>query len=223
MNKEENVVIAQNDYIKTFQDIEIYYRDSLRSHFNRCIISGTILYEFRYSHTGSNGEEFFQNVVVVKNVDGRKNYIPIIVPEHLALKYDCFMVGKYVRIGGQFRSFKNDQHLQLFLFANEIELFKFPKDEDFNSIFLKGTIQKYLNRFTLQYGVTNIDLILKVSRNYNKEDYIPCTMSAPSASVFNYLKLGTEIVVEGWIRSRLIKNSAKRNVYEIVMSEVKLS
>ena len=119
LDRRENNVIARQE--------EICERGRIFGEFNKAWISGIIEKNFELSHENS-WEKFYKTKVCVKRLSGTEDSIPIVVSEILITDlFDKTLKGKYIEAGGQFRSRKiegedNRKHLELFLFAKDINI-----------------------------------------------------------------------------------------------------
>lgn len=178
---------------------------------NKAWISGFIEEDFEYSHE-SFGERFYKTRVRVTRNSGTEDFVPIVVSDWRVTNIsEIKLKGKYVEIGGQFRSDKRmgedgKKHLYLCLFVTDISVCedgKEPKETtDENSIYLDGYICKTpVFRITpLEKEIT--DLLVAVHRNYPKTDFIPCIAWGESARFASQLKVGDRIKLFGRIQSR---------------------
>ncbi len=191
--------------------------------FNKAILIGTIG-ELKLSHVYS-GEKFYRTKVNVKRLSGRQDIIPIIVPEKIIKQEMLYKIaGKWVVVFGQYRSHnkadeKGSSHLELFLFAKNIEIYEDKKkaieyvkellrDCDYagtitnNLVFFDGYLckQPQFRKTPLETKIS--DFILAVNRSCGKSDYIPCIAWDEVAMWIKKLKVGTNLRLYGRMQSR---------------------
>lgn len=128
---------------------------------NRVVLSGTISGEPEYSHK-TEWETFHQMMLAVTRLSGTVDEIPVLLSEHLI--QDGIQAGAYVRVTGTYRSRNNDGHLELFVFADAVELTE-PQEEDQNEVELHGFLcRKPIHRET-PFGRKITDLLIAVNRD----------------------------------------------------------
>ena len=137
-------------------------------------IEGVVIAKPQFSHEVY-GEKFFDVKVASVRKSGAMDVIPTCISERLIT--DMYgLVGKRVRVNGNFRSFNKRENgtskLILQLFVQEIS---FPEiAHDVNDIVLDGYICKESVFRVTPQGREITDLLLAVNRQYGKSDYIPC-------------------------------------------------
>ena len=179
---------------------------------NKAWISGFIEEDFEYSHE-SFGERFYKTRVRVTRNSGTEDLVPIVVSDWRVTNIsEIKLKGKYVEVGGQFRSDKrrgkdSKKHLYLYLFVTDISVCEDGKEleetmDENNLIYLDGYICKLpVFRITpLDREIT--DLLVAVHRNYSKTDFIPCIAWGERARFASQLKVGDRIKLIGRIQSR---------------------
>ena len=201
--RRENNVIARQE--------EISGNEKLFSEFNKVWVSGTIEEEFEFSHEVL-WEKFYRTRVIVTRFSGTDDFVPIIVTDLLMANiFKKTLKGKYVEVGGQFRSFNKmgedgRKHLDLYLFVTAINICDNEEEleeiTNANLIFLDGYICKNPVYRKTPLGRKITDLIIAVNRSYNKSDYIPCIAWGRYALYASKLKVGDRINLYGRIQSR---------------------
>lgn len=183
---------------------------------NRVTIAGVVKSKFILDHNYYS-ERFYQFMLGVKRTSGTVDNLPVIVSERL-IDISKDMTGQYVSITGEFRSFNLHDNgkvrLLLYVFPQKIELLN--KSEDINDILIQATICKEPVLRETPYGRVITDVLLAVSREYKKYDYIPAIAWGRNAIYLSNLQAGIEIRAVGRVQSRLYnKNGSVKTAYEL--------
>ena len=196
---------------------------------NQVTIVGKIVSDFQYSHEVY-GEGFYMVEISVRRLSDFVDYIPVMVSERLINVNESY-IGKYVFVGGQFRSFNRHEEkknrLVLSVYAREIELWEDGSEEEAgNQIFLDGYIcnESVYRKTTLGRDIA--DLLVAVNRSYGKSDYIPCICWGRNARFAAGFEVGTHVQIWGRIQSRdYVKKLSEtqveqRTAYEVSVSKI---
>lgn len=220
--RDNNVIIRQ----------EAIFDKNIFGEFNKVWVSGIIEEEFEYSHEIW-WEKFYKTRVRVARLSGTEDFVPIIVSDLMMTSIlDGSLKGKYVEVGGQFRSHSKlgedgRKHLELFLFVTDINVYE--SEEEFedatnaNLIYLDGYICKPPVFRTTPFGRQITDLMIAVNRTFNKCDFIPCITWGRIARYASGLEVGNRIKLYGRVQSREYfkrfspesEEGETRTVYEI--------
>ena len=197
---------------------------------NVVAITGRIASELEFNHE-TFGERFFMAYVSIERTSGVEDIIPVVVSERL-VDVSQNLVGEYVEIHGQYRSYNlrkdTGNHLILYVFAMEIEILSVDIDSPNNTIFLDGYICKPPVYRKTPLGREIADLLIAVNRPYGKSDYIPCICWGRNARYVGGLKVGEHIEVHGRIQSRVYAkrlpdgSSEERTAYEVSVSTLEV-
>ena len=196
---------------------------------NQVTIVGKIVSDFQYSHEVY-GEGFYMVEISVRRLSDFVDYIPVMVSERLINVNESY-IGKYVFVGGQFRSFNRHEEkknrLVLSVFARELELLEDGSEaESGNQIFLDGYICKESVYRKTPLGREIADLLVAVNRSYGKSDYIPCICWGRNARFAAGFEVGTHVQIWGRIQSRdYVKKLSEtqveqRTAYEVSVSKI---
>lgn len=187
---------------------------------NDVVISGEIISNFEFSHK-IYGEGFYIAYLASSRYSAEKDVIPIMVSERM-VDVQADWIGRFVRIGGQFRShnkYENEKsRLLLSVFVREFE--EGGGEEDFsfldhrNEIFLDGYICKEPTYRTTPLGREIADVLLAVNRPYYKSDYIPCIFWGRNAVYASNLEVRTRMKIRGRIQSREYQKKIADGEYE---------
>lgn len=171
---------------------------------NHVIISGKVCGKLLFSHTAF-GENFYSVTILVKRLRGYEDRVPVIASDRFleALK-GCR--GQFVRIHGELHTYNRSggerRHLDLFVFAHEVELLGSEFCLSENRIHLNGHVcKKPVYRIT-PLGREIADLLVAVNRPYGKSDYIPCVCWGKNAKYAAGFGLGMNVDMCGRIQSR---------------------
>lgn len=181
------------------------------SDFNKVWISGFIEEEFEISYERL-WEKFYKTRVRVARLSGTEDYVPIIVSDLLLTNIlGNRLKGSYVEVGGQFRSYNRKgqdgrRHLILYLYVTAISVYKNEEEleeaTNANLIYLDGHICKPPVFRETPLGREITDLMVAVSRNYKKADFIPCIAWGKVAHYASELQVGDRIKLFGRVQSR---------------------
>lgn len=183
---------------------------------NEVYVTGWIEEELEYSHEIS-GEIFYKTKMKVARKSGTNDELLLVIPMRTLRKSSNMdLSGKYVKVSGEIRSYDTvssdgKMHLEIFVFVKYIQrCMKEEVAEDYNYIYLEGNIcRKPIFRFTPMRRQI-CDILLKVSRRYNKISYIPCIAWGVDAYNLSQLQAGSRIKFMGRIQSR---QYTKRNPF----------
>lgn len=192
---------------------------------NQIVVTGKIVKNFQFCDEVYT-EKFSIAIVAMERLSGTIDYIPIKVSERL-VDVDVDHIGKNVYVKGQLRSFNEQGHLKLFVFAKEFEFVQETRDgTNNNQIFLDGYICKEPIYRKTPLGREIADLLIAVNRSYGKSDYIPCICWGRDAKYASTLEVGTRIRLAGRMQSREYtkkmpeSGAEKRTAYEVSVSRV---
>lgn len=182
-------------------------------------ITGKAVSEYTFSHQ-IYGESFYSLGIEVTRLSNSVDVIPIIISERL-VDIKEKILGKYVIIKGQFRSYNkhenNKSRLILSVFTREIEFLDENFSKNPNTIFIDGYICKPPVYRTTPFGREITDLLIAVNRPYNKSDYIPAIAWGRNAKYAEKFNVGERMKVWGRIQSR---NYQKKQVDGTALNKV---
>ncbi len=168
---------------------------------NSAILCGILDDAPRFSHE-SRGERFFTFPLQTYRLSGAADTINVLARESL-LSVAEITEGARIKVSGELRSFNNKRgegaKLIITVFAREVLI---CDDEDKNSIELSGTICKPPNQRVTPMGREICDLMLAVSRNYGRSDYLPCICWGSQAKKAALWDVGDSVKLSGRIQSR---------------------
>jgi single-stranded DNA-binding protein len=168
-------------------------------------ISGKIVLEPKFSHE-IYGEGFYNFSIEISRLSKSEDKIIVTVSERL-IPIKELVIGKFVYVEGQFRSYNNysgeGSKLLLTVFAREVSFIEGDEqNKNQNQIFLNGYICKKPVYRTTPFGREIADILVAVNRHYNKSDYIPCITWGRNARFSSNLHVGDNIKIWGRIQSR---------------------
>lgn len=181
---------------------------------NEITVVGAVNSEITYSHDVA-GEEFYTFKVGVRRESGIVDTLPIIISKDMC---NGISVGKCLAVKGKYKSYnlKTDTKSKLLLnvSANQVELIDTPAN--INDVFLEGVICKLPLIRETPKGRKIGELLLAVSREQNKTDYIPCIVWENNIKYINNLVAGDTIRVAGRVQSReYTKDGKTYTAYEV--------
>ena len=179
-------------------------------------LCGAVLSELKFSHK-TYGEIFYTFVLGIERRSGYIDEINIMVSERLIFD-NTPRPGDYVEIKGQVRTYnelsEGRNKLNVVVFAKEIYMSEnFGYNE--NYVYLEGFLCKEPLKRTSPLGREICDLMLAVTRMYNKSDYIPCIAWGRNAGYAESLGVGTKLSVEGRIQSREYRKKLEDGTSEV--------
>lgn len=197
---------------------------------NKAEIIGEVASEPEFSHE-IYGEKFYLFIMDIPRLSGISDRIKVLVSKRL-LTDDAVIVGKRIKVSGQFRSYNSCENgvtrLVLTLFAHEIcDAYDF--EENPNTIYLNGYICKEPIYRTTPFGREITDILLAVNRTYNKSDYIPVIAWGRNARFCRKLAVGDNIKIWGRIQSREYRKKLSeeefitKTAYEISVSRLEVA
>ena len=203
---------------------------------NHLVLVGKIISEKTYSHE-IYGEKFYIFNLEVIRLSSTTDIIPITISERLLTDLEI-VIGKEVRVEGQFRSYNSYENernrLILTVFAKEIKEIvnqedeEKQKDEVTNEVTLIGYVCKKPIYRQTPFGREIADVLLAVNRAYNKSDYIPCIAWGRNARFCQNMEVGTEVKIVGRVQSRTYEKkyedgtSETRVAYEVSIASMEV-
>ena len=204
---------------------------------NKLSLIGKITEEKKISHE-IYGEKFYSFGISVPRLSGNADLIPITISERL-FKEDELVIGKNIKVEGQFRSYNSYEQeknrLILTVFAKDIEIIdedidnvEIDKEMKTNEVTLVGYICKKPIYRQTPFGREIADVLLAVNRAYNKSDYIPCITWGRNARFCSGMEVGTEVKISGRIQSRKYEKQHEdgttetRIAYEVSVANLEL-
>ena len=168
---------------------------------NKVYVYGEIVSEAVFSHEVY-GEGFYEFFVKVMRLSGQADILPVTVSERIMT--EDMKVGGHICALGQFRSYNKleggKSRLMLTVFIRE--LLEEPPAKNPNSIVLSGYICKPPVYRTTPFNREIADLLIAVTRSYNKSDYIPAIAWGRNARFVRNLQVGDRVALSGRIQSR---------------------
>ena len=193
---------------------------------NRAEVMGRVLDEPSFSHE-IYGEKFYIFTLSVPRLSGISDDVKVMISERL-MQEVTIKPGVQVEIDGQFRSYNSyengDNRLVLTVFAKDVRYWEEQEEKNPNSLYLNGFICKEPVYRTTPFGREITDLLLAVSRSYNKSDYIPVIAWGRNARFCKSINVGDNIKIWGRIQSRIYqKHISEDEVIEKTAYEVSVS
>lgn len=188
---------------------------------NHAILQGVVIDEPVFSHK-VHGIEFFRFSLCVLRLSGQEDILNILVPAPL-LELCPIESNMHVEVTGEIRSFNNrsgvGNRLLITLFAKTLIQIE---DGYCNQVYLSGVICKppILRRTPL--GRDICDILLAVNRKYRRADYLPCISWGSLAVYCAQLKVGSPIIIEGRLQSRLYLKNVNDQSVEYTAFEISI-
>ncbi len=208
-------------------------REKEQHKLNRVSMVGKVDKEFDFSHE-SFGEGFYKTTILVDRLNDTKDRIPLMVSDRL-LDMDSSYAGRKIALEGELRSYNHHTSVKaagrppMSVFVHNIRLLngkeeKKAKEEDFINI--EGFLCKPPVYRVTPLGRELTQLMVSVSRNYGKNDYIPCICWGRDARFAAHFSMGDRVSIQGRIQSRdYIRRTAqneteKKTTYEVSVKRV---
>lgn len=182
---------------------------------NKVNISGVVDTKPVLSHTVF-GEKFYRMYVKTVRKSGYSDVIPVLLSDRMVDINKIQVNGTYY-IEGEYRSYNQQIDGRTKLILDVAVSFIEPIDDDcehIDMVILDGFICKQPGYRTTPKGREISDLLLAVNRPYGKSDYIPCIAWGRNAKYVSEMEIGTRIVVQGRIQSRLYNKQLNDTDYE---------
>lgn len=195
---------------------------------------GTIVGNIEYNHT-CHMENFYLFNLAIFRTSGTQDVVPVIISERL-MHFSNISVGARLYIEGSVRTLSihtesGKNRLLVYFFAETVfdnggahasKSYFINPNEDFNNIYLHGTICKEVVYRETPRGRQISDLLLAVNRtHYGKSDYIPVIAWSRNSLHLSSLSVGDKISVSGRFQSRTHQKKnpdgsfEERTVYEV--------
>lgn len=179
---------------------------------NEVCMTGKIATPLERSHTHKD-VDYYKFYILVPRSSGVEDKIPVMVSyQYLSEMGIKIEVGKFVRVFGEYRSYKKDvdtKKLSFFVYVKgltECEESESDEAQNNNHVKLEGYVCRKGNlRFT-KNRKSVLDVLLAVNR-YKKSSYIPCIIWNLSEIATKEIGVGNKMCLTGRIQSReYIKN-----------------
>lgn len=168
---------------------------------NRVELCGTVAEKPSFSHV-SRDVRFYTFPLEVSRLSGNVDRLNIIAREELLQELEIEPT-LFLTVIGELRSFNNKtdsgNRLVITVYARELS---FGGAEEYNRVWLTGTLCKNPNLRTTPMGRDICDLMLAVNRHYGRSDYLPCITWGLRAREASQWSVGTVVSIEGRIQSR---------------------
>ncbi len=196
---------------------------------NVATISGVVQYPPVFSHQ-MYGEGFYESALLVPRLSDQTDTIPFTISERL-LKDGDISEGSLVTFSGQLRSYNKiidgKSKLLLTLFVREV--LENDESRNPNTIDIVGFVCKEPVYRMTPFKREICDVLLAVNRAYNKSDYLPCIAWGRNARFVKDVPVGSKIVMNGRIQSRIYQKVDENGVahdrmaYEVSINRVELA
>ncbi len=194
---------------------------------NQIHLQGTVCQNPCYSHS-SHGTDYYLFPFAVQRLSGAVDKVKILAEKSLQCGICC---GDTLCIIGEVRSYNNHQgtgrRLIITVHAHCIEKKENKQEEDENFLELAGTLCKAPIYRRTPLGRDICDMMLAVNRSYGRCDYLPCIAWGALAQRCGELTVGTPLVLEGRLQSRVYTKKLdhcceERTAFEISISQMEL-
>lgn len=175
------------------------------------------------------GEKFWEFLIDVKRLSGAIDTLPVTVPEKLLETSRINLKdGERIAIQGGFRSYNRildgKSKLILSTFAKDMQIVD-ENFEDENYICLTGFLCKEPIYRITPFNREICDAILAVNRKNFKSDYLPLISWGRNARYLQNQEVGTKILAEGRIQSRVYTKiidgiSEEKTAYEVSIQKL---
>jgi primosomal replication protein N len=167
---------------------------------NEVELCGVVTQPPCFSHE-NHGVNFYSMQLCVERLSAQADTLPVLLRGPLPAMVEP---GAHLRVQGQLRSFNNKSgcgsRLVLTVYGVSVE----PWDGcPVNRVILKGTICKPPALRRTPLGRSICDVMLAVSRRYDRADYLPVIAWGQLAQIVSRKKVGEALEIEGRFQSRM--------------------
>ena len=197
------------------------------------LIRGWFMSSFNENHRLPDGAVIFENHI--QTVPFWKNVlteIPVQIDGRCLKKFNHnFVKGDFVEIQGEFRTkniFDDNGHKiqrRCYVFIKDVKLLDKEQKEPKNYVRILGIMARKGKIHHCKNGDCMFDFTLDIRRSYGRRSSIPCVLwGIEQAQLLASAEKNTKIEVEGWIKTRIITDSAgiTKSVSEIIVENFKV-
>ena len=186
---------------------------------NQITLRGSLLALPHFSHE-NHGKKFYRFTLEVPRLSGAVDLLPVVAEESLLNALDL-SGGEMLTVMGQIRSHnlrtEGTRHLLIFVFAMHILC---EDGEPINDVNVAGPLCKEPNYRRTPLGREICDVMLAVSRGYQRADYLPCILWGRTALEASNCQISDVISIHGRLQSRIYtkltdNGPMERTAYEI--------
>lgn len=169
---------------------------------NTILLRGELARPPCFSHE-SHGTAYDTFPLRVPRLSGAEDVLNILVPHALLVSLNP-QEGEMLEVAGEVRSFNNrsgqGSRLVISVLARSIQR---SQEEAENRLALTGALCKLPVYRRTPLGRDICDLLLAVNRRYGRTDYLPCISWGSLAVACRDLNVGTRLVLDGRLQSRV--------------------
>ena len=185
---------------------------------NLTLLQGIVTAEPLASHE-SYGQMFYQLPLAVARNSGTVDTLRIIVCDRL-LETCPVTVGESYAVSGEIRTYNQPEGVPRTIVACFARTLTPGQGQPVNQIHVNGVVCKPPIYRTTPLGREICDMIVAVSRDYRRTDYLPCVCWGSTARTASALTIGTAISLTGRFQSRAYAKvingvEQERTAYEI--------
>ena len=186
---------------------------------NAITLRGTLCGLPELSHE-NHGKKFYRFCLDVPRLSGAVDTLPVVAEEAVLNQIDL-SAGEMLTVTGQVRSHNQRtdgvRHLLIFVFAMHILC---EDGEPINDVNVSGPLCKEPNYRRTPLGREICDVMLAVSRGYQRADYLPCILWGRTALEASNCQISDIISIHGRLQSRIYTKLTddgpmERTAYEI--------
>lgn len=168
---------------------------------NSVLLCGELQDKPQFTHE-NRGRRYFRFSLEVPRLSGTVDTLPVVASEALLETLDL-SGGGMLRVSGTLRSHNvhcdGTRRLLVFLYASCLEACDAPPE---NQVHLVGTVCKPPSFRKTPLGREICDMMLAVSRQYQRSDYLPCILWGRTARSLADCQTGSRIALDGRLQSR---------------------
>ena len=169
---------------------------------NTIFLRGELAQAPRFSHE-SHGVSYHTFPIRVSRLSGAEDELNVLAAREMLARLEL-EAGERVELTGEVRSFNNrsgqGSRLVISVLARALER---SEEEPENRLFLTGTLCKEPVYRRTPLGRDICDLLLAVNRRYGRTDYLPCISWGSLALACRDLPVGTRLLLDGRLQSRV--------------------
>ncbi|MBQ8304799.1 MAG: single-stranded DNA-binding protein [Blautia sp.] len=171
---------------------------------NQVVVHGRVVEQLT-ADSAMYGTGFQCMQLLVEGRGGRVDLLPVLLSDRLSDPEEDH-TGEDMEIHGELRTYNyyrdGRRHMQMMVFAREMQLFLDDHAYSRNQIYLDGYLCKTPFYRRTPSGKEITEILLAVNRVYGRSDYIPCICWGRTARYADLLDVGTQVRLWGRIQSR---------------------
>lgn len=168
-------------------------------------------------------EEFYEGNILLQRFSKVRDAIPLVIPKEIITLPKEEYTGKVVKIEGQLRTKRCENHLLVYIFAKELEITEECSPEKNNDIILTGYLCRKANFRITPNQKAIADLMIAVNRAGQESDYIPAICWDENARYAVNFDTSEKLIFRGRVQSREYEKECDGKVVKKTICELSVS